>query len=162
MEYIRHDSRPEGPGYESVVDYLYEGDGEHLRHRAEKLITTIDELLVYDDNGTLCGILDGTYLNDQRVRQLAGKTYVQTEELDHMTFILNTTASDLIALDEIELNDGTTVGDRIDDSDVVEKIKQFNAKTDEDFIARRAYLIRAACDILLEDMSQAEQESYSA
>lgn len=159
MEHIHREPDWEALHYGSVVDYLFEDDGEHLVYRSGKLIDTIDELLVFDDDGTPKGILDGTYLNDRDVRQLAGKTYVQTEDLRHMNFILNSSAADTIALDELELSGGDTVGDRLDQTNFAEEIAKFNDETEEDFVARRAYLIRSACEILLEEHGEAESSS---
>lgn len=162
MEHVHREPDWEALRYGSVVDYLFEDGGEHLVYRSQKLIDTIDELLVFDDDGTPKGILDGTYLNDRDVRQLAGKTYVQTEDLRYMTFILNSSVADTIALDELELSEGETVGDVLDQTNLAEEIARFNDETEEDFIARRAYLIRSACEVLLAEYGAAESGSSSA
>ena len=157
MEYLHREPDNEGLSYGSVVDYLYEDEGEYLPDRCQKLIDTIDELLVYDDEDIPRGILDDTYLNDHGVRQLAGRNYVQVEDLRHMTFVLNVSAADLVEIDDIGLTGGETVGDMLDAANIEDEISQFNGDSEEVYVARRAYTVRMACKILIEDYRLREQ-----
>ncbi len=157
MEYLHRETENEGLSYNSVVDYLYEDNGAYLPQRCQKLIETIDELLVCDDAGVPRGILDGTYLNDHEVRQLAGRAYVQVEDLRHMAFVLNSTVTDLIEIDDIELSSGDTIESRLDDMNIQDEISQISGDCEEDYVARRAYVIRAACRLLLEDCRLREE-----
>ncbi len=163
MEQIGENRRKESvEGSFSLGEYLSTPEKEELMRRSEEVSRTIDQLLVYDENGELKGILDDTYLDDRGVRRLAGNSFVQTEELSHLRFILNTSPRDLLELDDIELPSGSTLGDAVYARDEVVSLSKSEASTIEEAIARRAVIIRIACDVIIEELECAGIERKSA
>lgn len=134
---------------QSVVEYLFGGDSGPSIEKAQEVIRTIDQILVYDERGKLSGILDETYLDDYDVRRLVGNNYAQTEELSHLGFILNTKPRDLLELDEVTLPSGGLLGDLVYDSDEVSELPKNEVKTVEEAVARRAVVIKAACQLIV-------------
>lgn len=146
----------------SVGEYLFSGNNLEMVTRAHEIVATIDQLLVRDQEGVVKGILDETYLDDAGVRRMVGGSYVQTENLSHLGFILNTSSKDLIALDEVSLPSGNNLGDVVYEHEEVLALPQSPASTIEEAVARRATVIRAACEILIEEHSIERKEDKSA
>lgn len=148
---------------QSVVEYLFEGPEGPSVEKAREIVRTIDQILVYDEHGRVSGILDETYLDDADVRRLVGNTYAQTEELGHLGFILNTKPRDLIELDEVTLPSGGQLGDLAYESPEVSGLPNSEAKTIEEAVARRAVVIKAACQLLVAEFgSEGKDEAEGA
>lgn len=137
---------------QSVVEYLFGGENGPSVERAQEVIRTIGQILVYDEQGKVSGILDETYLDDSDVRRLVGNNYAQTEELSHLGFILNTKPRDLMELDELVLPSGRNLGDVIYESDEVSELPGNEARTVEEAVARRAVVIKVACQLMVSEL----------
>lgn len=147
MEAVRGSTQPEQEArtYGSLVEYLTEDGEAHIVERTREVAGVIGEILETDQNDKLKGVLDDSYLAQQK--------------LGHLAFVVDSTPRSMLELDEFELSNGTRLEEVIyNDEEVSPVLRSGQAKDESEAKARRALVMRAACKAIAADREELPTE----